>query len=212
MGEGGAVLMNNPRLKKIAESLRDWGRDCWCETGVDDTCGKRFAWQLGSLPFGYDHKYTYSRIGYNLKATEMQAAIGVAQLKKLPEFIAARRRNFQLLWDALSDLQDTFILPEATAGSEPSWFGFPIAVRPEAAFPREDLLKHLTARRIGTRLLFAGNLIHQPAYQNCQFRVIGDLANSNFAMRQVFWLGVYPGLSEAALEYTATTIREFVVR
>jgi CDP-4-dehydro-6-deoxyglucose reductase, E1 len=212
MGEGGAVLMQNPRLKKIAESLRDWGRDCWCETGADDTCGKRFGWQLGSLPFGYDHKYTYSRIGYNLKATDMQASIGVAQLGKLPEFISARRRNFGILWDALSDLQDTFILPVATLGSDPSWFGFPIAVRPDANFSREDLVRHLTACRIGTRLLFAGNLIHQPAYQNCKFRVVGDLANSDFAMRQVFWLGVYPGLSMPALEYAAATIREFVER
>ncbi|HEX4413229.1 MAG TPA: lipopolysaccharide biosynthesis protein RfbH [Lacipirellulaceae bacterium] len=212
MGEGGAVLVNSPRLKKIAESLRDWGRDCWCETGKDDTCGKRFGWQLGSLPFGYDHKYTYSRIGYNLKATDMQAAIGVAQLKKLPHFIAARRRNFRLLWDALSDLQDVFLLPEATEGSDPSWFGFPIALQPNAKFLREDLLKHLGAKRIGTRLLFAGNLIHQPAYKHCDFRVAGDLKNSDAAMHRVFWLGVYPGLSPAAIEYIAASIREFVLR
>ncbi len=210
MGEGGAVLVNSPRLKKIAESLRDWGRDCWCETGKDDTCGKRFGWQLGSLPFGYDHKYTYSRIGYNLKATDMQAAIGVAQMKKLPDFIAARRRNFQLLGDTLSDLQDIFLLPMATEGSDPSWFGFPMAVRPAAKFSREDLLKHLGMRKIGTRLLFAGNLIHQPAYQHCEFRVVGNLENSDFAMHRVFWLGVFPGLSPVAIEYIAASIREFV--
>ncbi len=212
MGEGGAVLVNSPRLKKIAESLRDWGRDCWCETGKDDTCGKRFSWQLGSLPFGYDHKYTYSRIGYNLKATDMQAAIGVAQLKKLPEFIAARRRNYRLLHDALSGLEDVLLLPVATEGSDPSWFGFPIALKPNAEFSREDLLKHLGARKIGTRLLFAGNLIHQPAYERCEFRVVGDLKNSDFAMHRVFWLGVYPGLSAAAMEYIAASIREFVLQ
>ncbi|HEY4233811.1 MAG TPA: lipopolysaccharide biosynthesis protein RfbH [Lacipirellulaceae bacterium] len=210
MGEGGAVLVTNPKLKTIAESYRDWGRDCWCDTGKDDTCGKRFAWQLGSLPFGYDHKYTYSRIGYNLKVTDMQAAVGVAQLKKLPSFIAARRRNFQLLLTALSDLKDVFLLPEATPGSDPSWFGFPLAVRPDAGFSREQLLKHLGARKIGTRLLFAGNLIHQPAYKNCDYRVVGDLANSDYVMKHVFWLGVYPGLSADAIEYMADTIRESV--
>jgi CDP-4-dehydro-6-deoxyglucose reductase, E1 len=212
MGEGGAVLVNSPRLKKIAESLRDWGRDCWCETGKDDTCGKRFGWQLGSLPFGYDHKYTYSRVGYNLKATDMQAAIGVAQLKKLPEFIAARRRNFHILRDALSDLEDELLLPVATEGSEPSWFGFPIALKADSKFSREDLLQHLGARKIGTRLLFAGNLIHQPAYKHCEFRVVGELKNSDFAMHRVFWLGVYPGLSSTAMEYIAASIREFVFR
>jgi CDP-6-deoxy-D-xylo-4-hexulose-3-dehydrase len=212
MGEGGAVLINSPQLKKVAESFRDWGRDCWCEPGKDDTCGKRFGWQLGSLPFGYDHKYTYSRIGYNLKVTDMQAAVGVAQLKKLPEFIAARRRNFQLLHAALNDLQDMFLLPEATPGSEPSWFGFPLAVRPEAGFSREDLLKHLGSRKIGTRLLFAGNLIHQPAYKDRTYRVVGDLANSDYAMNRVFWLGVYPGLSPAAIDYMADSIREFAVK
>jgi CDP-6-deoxy-D-xylo-4-hexulose-3-dehydrase len=212
MGEGGAVLVNNPQLKKVAESLRDWGRDCWCETGQDDTCGKRFGWQLGSLPFGYDHKYTYSRIGYNLKATEMQAAIGVAQLTKLPEFNAARRRNFRALWDALHDLQYIFMLPVATAGSDPSWFGFPIALRPDSGISREELLKHLAICKVGTRLLFAGNLIHQPAYKNCKFRIVGDLANSDYAMRNVFWLGVYPGLSAEAIAHVARCIREFVVK
>src|SRR5262249_39113527 len=183
-----------------------WGRDCWCDTGKDDTCGKRFGWQLGNLPFGYDHKYTYSRIGYNLKATDMQAAIGVAQIRKVPAFVIARRRNYQLLWDALSDLQDPFVLPTPTEGANPSWFGFPIALRPEAAFSREDLLKHLAVRKIGTRLLFAGNLIHQPAYKNCKFRVVGDLKNSDFTMHQVFWLGVFPGLTPDAVNYIAESI------
>jgi CDP-6-deoxy-D-xylo-4-hexulose-3-dehydrase len=212
MGEGGAVLANSPKLKRIAESLRDWGRDCWCEPGQDDTCGKRFGWQLGALPFGYDHKYTYSRIGYNLKATDMQAAIGVAQIAKLPEFISARRRNFDILWDSLADLQDTFVLPRATEYSDPSWFGFPLAVRPEAKFSREDLLKHLGAAKIGTRLLFAGNLIHQPAYRLSHFRIAGDLTNSDFAMNRVLWLGVYPGLVPDAMRYVAATIREFVAQ
>jgi CDP-6-deoxy-D-xylo-4-hexulose-3-dehydrase len=212
MGEGGAVLVNSPQLKKIAESLRDWGRDCWCETGQDDTCGKRFGWQLGSLPSGYDHKYTYSRIGYNLKATEMQAAIGVAQLSKLPEFNAARRRNFALLRESLGDLQHIFLLPKATEGSEPSWFGFPIALRPESGLSREELLKYLVACKIGTRLMFAGNLIHQPAYKNRSFRVAGELTNSDFVMNHVFWLGVYPGLTPDAIQYIADSVRKFVTK
>jgi CDP-6-deoxy-D-xylo-4-hexulose-3-dehydrase len=212
MGEGGAVLVNSPQLKKIAESLRDWGRDCWCETGQDDTCGKRFGWQLGSLPFGYDHKYTYSRIGYNLKATEMQAAIGVAQLSKLPEFNTARRRNYRFLWDSLSDLQHIFVLPKATDGADPSWFGFPIALRPKAGLSREELLKFLASRKIGTRLLFAGNLIHQPAYKNRNFRIAGSLTNSDFVMTSAFWLGVYPGLTAEAIRYIAETLRDFVTK
>jgi CDP-6-deoxy-D-xylo-4-hexulose-3-dehydrase len=212
MGEGGAVLVNSPQLKKVAESLRDWGRDCWCETGKDDTCGKRFAWQLGSLPFGYDHKYTYSRIGYNLKATEMQAAIGVAQLGKLPEFNATRRRNFRLLWEGLSDLQHIFLLPTATEGADPSWFGFPVALKPETGISREELLKHLAARKIGTRLMFAGNLIHQPAYKNSTFRVAGPLTHSDYVMNNVFWLGVYPGLTPEAIGYITASIREFVAK
>jgi CDP-6-deoxy-D-xylo-4-hexulose-3-dehydrase len=162
------------------------------------------------LPFGYDHKYTYSRIGYNLKATDMQAAVGVAQLAKLPQFIADRRRNFDVLADGLRDLTDFFVLPTSLPDAEPSWFGFPLSLRPELKFTREDLLKHLGARRIGTRLLFAGNLIHQPAYQDCQYRVVGDLANSNDVMNNAFWLGVYPGLSVAAINYIVGTIHEFV--
>jgi CDP-6-deoxy-D-xylo-4-hexulose-3-dehydrase len=211
MGEGGAVLMNSPKLKKIAESFRDWGRDCWCDPGKDDTCGKRYGWQLGGLPFGYDHKYTYSRIGYNLKLTDMQAAVGVAQLKKLPEFIAARKENFRRLREGLAGLERYFILPEATPGSDPSWFGFPLAVRDGAPFTREELLKHLNARRIGTRLLFAGNLIHQPAYRGREYRAVGDLKNADVVMNRAFWVGVYPGLTAAMIDYLLETIHDFVI-
>ncbi|MCJ7432168.1 MAG: lipopolysaccharide biosynthesis protein RfbH, partial [Anaerolineales bacterium] len=195
MGEGGAVLTDNPKLKKMLESFRDWGRDCWCETGKDNTCGVRFEHQLGNLPFGYDHKYTYSHIGYNLKATDMQAAIGVAQLQKLPAFIEARRANFAYLRAGLENLQKFFVLPEATPNSQPSWFGFPIAVRPEAPFTRNQLVQFLENRKIATRLLFGGNLVRQPAYQNVSYRVIGSLENADFVMNQVFWIGVYPGLT-----------------
>jgi CDP-6-deoxy-D-xylo-4-hexulose-3-dehydrase len=209
MGEGGAVLINSPKLKKLAESFRDWGRDCWCEPGKDDTCNKRFGWQLGTLPFGYDHKYTYSRIGYNLKLTDMQAAVGVTQLKKLPGFIEARQNNFEYLKNGLADLQHIFLLPEATAGSKPSWFGFPVAVRPEAPFGRDDLVKHLNTRKVGTRLLFAGNLLHQPAYRGVEHRVVGSLKNSDYVMNQVFWMGLFPGLNNTMLDYVLDTIREF---
>ena len=209
MGEGGCVLTNRPILKKLVESFRDWGRDCWCEPGKDNTCGKRFDWKLGGLPYGYDHKYTYSHIGYNLKATDMQAAVGVAQLRKLPSFIEARRRNFQALLEGLKELEEFFILPQATPDSQPSWFGLPLAVRSEAAFSRDQVVRHLEAHRIGTRLLFGGNLVHQPAYQNLPYRVVGDLNNSDFVMNCVFWIGVYPGLSAQMLEYMVETLRAF---
>ena len=208
MGEGGAVLTDSPRLKTLIESFRDWGRDCWCEPGKDNTCGKRFDWQLGELPCGYDHKYTYSHIGYNLKATDMQAAVGVAQMQKLPEFIAARRRNFDALHKGLQDLQEFLVLPEATPNSEPSWFGFPIAVRPEAPVTRNDVVRFLESRRIATRLLFAGNLVRQPAYRDVEYRQIGDLKNSDFTMNQVFWVGVYPGLTPAMIDYTIDSLVE----
>ena len=201
MGEGGCVLTERPMLRTIAESFRDWGRDCWCEPGKDNTCGKRFDWQLGELPCGYDHKYTYSHIGYNLKLTDMQAAVGVAQLQKLPGFIEARRNNFRLLREGLSDLEHLFILPEATLNSDPSWFGFPIAVRPEAGLTRDQVTKHLENHRIATRLLFGGNLVRQPAYRDIPRRVVGDLANSDFVMNQVFWIGVYPGLTRQKVDY-----------
>jgi len=203
MGEGGAILTNSTLLKKLVASFRDWGRDCWCEPGRDNTCGKRFEWQLGDLPYGYDHKYIYSHIGYNLKLTDMQAAIGVAQLKKLPAFIEARRHNFRLLYEGLRNLEEFFILPEATPGAEPSWFGFPLAVRPEAPFTRNQVVRYLESCKIATRLLFGGNIVRQPAYcdDNVRYRVVGDLKNSDSVMNQVFWIGVYPGLSERMLEY-----------
>ncbi|GAB4517660.1 MAG: lipopolysaccharide biosynthesis protein RfbH [Anaerolineae bacterium] len=201
MGEGGAVLTDRPVLKKLIESFRDWGRDCWCEPGKDNTCGKRFEWQLGDLPYGYDHKFTYSHIGYNLKLTDMQAAVGVSQLAKLPGFIEARKQNFQTLYAALRDLEEFIILPEATPNSDPSWFGFPIAVRPEAPVTRNDVVKFLNSNKVATRLLFAGNLIRQPAYKDIDYRVIGDLVNTDFVMNNVFWVGVYPGLSAAHLDY-----------
>ena len=212
MGEGGAVMTKLPLLKRIVESFRDWGRDCWCEPGKDNTCGKRFDWQLGELPYGYDHKYTYSHVGYNLKATDMQAAVGVAQLAKLPGFIEARRRNFQILKEGMRDLEEFFILPEATPNSEPSWFGFPLAVRPEAPFTRDDVVRHLEANRIGTRLMFAGNLLRQPAYANIPHRVVGELPNSDFVMNQVFWTGVYPGLDVPELAYVLDTFHRFAGR
>jgi CDP-4-dehydro-6-deoxyglucose reductase, E1 len=211
MGEGGAVLMEKPMLKTLVESFRDWGRDCWCEPGKDNTCGKRFDWQLGELPCGYDHKYTYSHIGYNLKLTDMQAAVGVAQLQKLPGFIAARRRNFELLKEGLAGCEDVFILPEATPNSEPSWFGFPIAVRPGAPFTREEMVRHLEGRKIATRLLFGGNLLRQPAYQNVKHRKIGNLKNADFVMNHVFWVGVYPGLRQEHIEYMVESLCAYPV-
>lgn len=208
MGEGGAVVTDKPLLRTIVESFRDWGRDCWCEPGCDNTCGKRFDWQLGSLPCGYDHKYTYSHIGYNLKVTDMQAAIGVAQLAKLPGFIEARRRNFRTLREGLRKLEEFFILPEATAESDPSWFGFPIAVRPEAPFTRNQVVRYLESRKIATRLLFGGNLIRQPAYREARFRVAAPLDRTDFVMDRVFWIGVYPGLDEPKLEYMLASLGE----
>jgi CDP-6-deoxy-D-xylo-4-hexulose-3-dehydrase len=201
MGEGGAVLTDRPYLKKLAESFRDWGRDCWCAPGADNTCGKRFDWQLGELPPGYDHKYIYSHIGYNLKVTDMQAALGVAQMGKVDGFVAARRRNFSRLQEGLRPLEEFFVLPEATPGSDPSWFGFPIAVRPGAPFGRAEAVRHLNERRIATRQVFAGNLLRQPAYRDVAHRRIGDLPNTDFVMNQAFWVGVYPGLDDAMIDY-----------
>jgi CDP-6-deoxy-D-xylo-4-hexulose-3-dehydrase len=205
MGEGGAVLTDKPLLRTLVESFRDWGRDCWCEPGCDNTCGKRFEWQLGGLPQGYDHKYTYSHIGYNLKLTDMQAAVGVAQLGKLDTFINARRRNFVALHDGLRELEEFFILPEATPGSDPSWFGFPIAVRRGAPFTRKEVTAYLESRKIGTRLLFGGNLTRQPAYRESHFRIPGSLANTDFVMEQVFWVGLYPGITSGMLDYMLQT-------
>lgn len=210
MGEGGAVFTSDLKLKVILESFRDWGRDCWCEPGKDNTCGKRYEWQLGDLPCGYDHKYTYSHIGYNLKATDMQAAVGLSQLKKLPGFIAERRRNFDYLKSGLKDLEEFFILPEATKNSNPSWFGFPIAVKESAPFTRDAIIRYLDGKKIGTRLLFGGNLLKQPAYKGVNCRVIGDLRNTDFIMSQVFWVGVFPGLTDAHKDYVLDMIHTFV--
>jgi CDP-6-deoxy-D-xylo-4-hexulose-3-dehydrase len=208
MGEGGAVLTDNPRHKKLIESFRDWGRDCWCEPGKENTCGKRFDWQLGELPHGYDHKYTYSHIGYNLKATDMQAAVGVSQLKKLPRFIQKRRENFDYLHHQLNHLQNFLLLPQATPNSTPSWFGFPIYVRPEAPFTRDETVRWLEDHKIATRLLFGGNLIRQPAYREQNYRVIGDLARADEVMHRVFWIGVYPGLTRPMLDYVCDMLAQ----
>lgn len=210
MGEGGAVLTNDPQLRQIAESFRDWGRDCWCKPGCDNTCGKRFGWQLGSLPAGYDHKYTYSHIGYNLKITDMQAACGLAQLDRLEGFIEARKRNFAHLSAALADVEDFLILPEASSGSDPSWFGFPVTLRKEAGINRVDLLEYLDQHKIGTRLLFAGNLVRQPSMSGRDVRVVGDLPVADRIMRDTFWIGVWPGLTETQLDYAASHIRTFL--
>jgi CDP-6-deoxy-D-xylo-4-hexulose-3-dehydrase len=211
-GEGGAVLTDKPNLQVLIDSFRDWGRDCWCEPGRDNTCGKRFDWQLGSLPCGYDHKYIYSHIGYNLKATDMQAALGASQLTKLPEFIARRRENFHHLKRTLGGLEEYLILPEATEHSDPSWFGFPIGVREDAPFRREDLIRALDANKIATRLLFGGNLLRQPAYRDCEYRVAGELPNTDFVMNNVFWVGVYPGLTSPMLDFVAKTITAFIAQ
>ncbi len=209
MGEGGAVLTDKPNLQVLIDSFRDWGRDCWCDPGIENTCGKRFEWQLGSLPCGYDHKYTYSHIGYNLKATDMQAALGVSQIEKLPRFIERRKENFRYLSAALKSMEDFLVLPEPTPGSDPSWFGFPIGVREDAPFTRQQLTRVLEAKKIGTRLLFGGNLLRQPAYEKCEHRVIGDLPKTDFAMNNVFWIGVYPGLTREMLDFVAETIIAF---
>lgn len=208
MGEGGAVLTDKPKLKTLAESFRDWGRDCWCEPGKDNACGKRFEHQLGELPYGYDHKYTYSHIGYNLKATDMQAAVGLAQLQKVTGFIETRRANFAYLHENLQDLQEYFILPQATPNSQPSWFGFPIAIRADAPFTRNQLVQFLDNRKIATRLLFGGNLVRQPAYKNVQYRVASPLDNADFIMNNVFWLGVYPGLTRPMLDYVIESLHD----
>jgi CDP-6-deoxy-D-xylo-4-hexulose-3-dehydrase len=208
MGEGGCVLTNRPLLNKLVESFRDWGRDCWCGPGAADTCGKRFEWQLGDLPCGYDHKYTYAHVGYNLKATDMQAAVGVAQLEKLPGFIDARRRNYAALRDGIADLDHVFVLPEATAGSEPSWFGFPLSVRADSPVDRKAVTETLERRKIATRMLFAGNLTRQPAYSEVERRTPVPLTNTDFVMTNTFWIGVYPGLTKAMIDYVIDVLHE----
>jgi CDP-6-deoxy-D-xylo-4-hexulose-3-dehydrase len=210
-GEGGAVLVKSPLVKKQVESFRDWGRDCYCETGHDNTCKKRFEWQLGELPHGYDHKYIYSHIGYNLKATDIQAALGVSQLKKLEGFVEKRKENFEYLFAGLRDIEG-LTMPRATHNSDPSWFGFPITLESDHPVDREELLRFLDNRKIGTRLMFAGNITRQPAYANVDFKIVGDLNNSDVVMRRSFWIGVYPGLSTVMLDYVMDSIKEFMRR
>jgi len=212
MGEGGAVLTDDILIDKIIRSLRDWGRDCYCRTGHDGACGKRFLWQLGDLPYGYDHKYTYSEIGYNLKITDMQAALGVAQLDKLDNFIQQRRDNFDFLYEGLKQFEDYFILPQAEKLSQPSWFGFLITLRDSCSFNREELLKYLNKYKIGTRLLFGGNITKQPCFKNykIKYRKVGSLKNTNKIMKDSFWLGVYPGLNQKMLSFVVKKIGDFI--
>jgi len=210
MGEGGALVTNDVYLKRLIESFRDWGRDCWCEPGCDDTCGKRFDWQLGSLPLGYDHKYVYSHIGYNLKITDMQAAIGVAQLDKLTEFIEARRKNWQTLYDGLKRYEKYLVLPKATGNSEPSWFGFPLTVKEDAPFSRNDIVRCLEENRIATRMLFAGNISKHPSFENLKYQVYDNLINTDLIMDNTFWIGVYPGLKDGMLDYILYVLSCFI--
>ncbi|MCU0666202.1 MAG: lipopolysaccharide biosynthesis protein RfbH [Candidatus Omnitrophica bacterium] len=211
-GEGGAVITNNPVLKKALLSLRDWGRDCWCDTGKDGTCKKRFSLKMGRLPFGYDHKYIYSHIGYNMKITDMQAAVGLAQLEKLNDFIIRRRNNFNRLFAFFKKYEDCFILPKAQACSLPSWFGFPLLVRQEAGFNRDAMVKFLEDRLISTRMLFCGNILRQPAYQNIKHRLAGNLENTDIAMNNLFWIGVYPGINEKMLDYIKRCFIDFIAQ
>ena len=209
MGEGGAIFTNNFQLKRIATSLRDWGRDCYCPPGQENTCNKRFSWKLGDLPEGYDHKYTYSHLGYNFKITDMQAACGLAQLNKVPGFIQQRKNNFAFLKQRLARCEEFLILPEATPCSDPSWFGFPVTLKNKTAAGRSRLIAHLNEHQIGTRLLFGGNLVCQPYLTGRRYRVSGDLSNTDIVMNATFWIGVYPGLSEAMLDYVADKIEGF---
>ncbi len=209
MGEGGAVFTNSMKLKRIADSFRDWGRDCYCEPGKDNTCNKRFGWKLGELPFGYDHKYTYSHMGYNLKITDMQAACGLGQIDQLENFIKARKSNFNFLYSNLKDLEEFIILPKAEANSEPSWFGFPISIRNNIKTNRNEFINYLTENKIGTRLIFAGNITKQPYMKNKIFKIHGELNNTDFVMENALWIGVFPGLSTAHLSYVCDKIKNF---
>jgi CDP-6-deoxy-D-xylo-4-hexulose-3-dehydrase len=209
MGEGGAVFTNSKKLERIAESFRDWGRDCYCEPGKDNTCNKRFGWQLGDLPFGYDHKYTYSHLGYNMKITDMQAACGLAQLGRLQGFIKKRKENFDFLYKNLKNLEKFIILPKAEENSEPSWFGFPISLKKDNKICRNDLIKYLNENKIGTRLLFSGNLTKQPYMKDVNFRIHKELKNTDFVMENTFWIGLYPGLFVSHLEYVSEKLKIF---
>ena len=208
MGEGGAVFTRNPKIATIMESFRDWGRDCWCASGCDNTCGKRFEWELGELPLGYDHKYIYSRLGYNLKITDMQAALGLAQLEKLDDFIAARRRNFERLTNGLKKFSDKIILPEATAGTNPSWFGYLITLKPGSKLNRNSLIQKLTAAKIGTRLLFAGDIRKQPYFKNIKYRISGELPNTETILHNTFWIGVTPMIDDEMVDYMIDTFNQ----
>jgi CDP-6-deoxy-D-xylo-4-hexulose-3-dehydrase len=210
MGEGGAVSTNDPELKDILASFRDWGRDCWCPPGCDNTCGKRFGWKWGDLPFGYDHKYVYTHIGYNLKVTDMQAAIGVEQLKKLPGFIQSRRDNFNVLYGYLKDFEKYFILPTVGKDVSPSWFGFPIMVKDDAPFTRDDIVEHLEDNKIATRMLFGGNLTKQPAYKDVDFKYAGPLLNTDLVMNNLLWIGVYPGICPDKMDYILEVFKKFL--
>ena len=210
-GEGGAVFVKSPLVKKQVESFRDWGRDCYCETGKDNTCAKRFGWKLGDLPEGYDHKYTYSHIGYNLKATDMQAALGISQLSKIEQFIQKRKENFRYLKSRI-ELIEGLRVASATEHSDPSWFGFPITIDPNHPANREDLLRFLESRKIGTRLIFAGNITKQPGYKDVDFRIVGNLTNTDIVMNRSFWIGVYPGLTFQMLDYVVDSITDFMTR
>ena len=209
MGEGGAILVNNNLYKTLVQSFRDWGRDCFCEPGANDTCGRRFSMQFGSLPQGYDHKYVYSHIGYNLKITDMQAAVGVAQLKKLPGFVEARKKNFVIMHDGLKQFEDYLVLPYATAKSDPSWFGFPITVKLNDKFTKNQIVEYLEKHKIMTRQLFAGNITRQPAFQNIEYRQVGNLENTDMIMNNTFFIGVYPGLTDQKLDYVLKTFEDF---
>ncbi len=212
MGEGGAVFTNDGLLKRALESVRDWGRDCYCPPGQDNTCKKRFEWKLGDLPKGYDHKYTYSNLGYNMKITDMQAAVGLAQMDRLEGFIADRRSNFGYLKSGLKPLEEFFILPEATPKSDPSWFGFPLTLRDGTPFTRDDIVRHLNEKNVHTRLLFGGNLLRQPYMKGREYRVVGGVENSDKVMNSTFWIGLYPGLGEPHLDYVLETMSAFARR
>ena len=213
MGEGGSVLINDLKLKLLAESFRDWGRDCWCAPGKEDTCGKRFGWQLGDLPFGYDHKYTYSHVGYNLKVTDTQAAIGLGQLEKADQFVEKRKINHKMLYNKLKQagLEEHLILPEATPNSDPSWFGFLMTLRNENV-DRTELTQYLESEKVGTRLLFAGNLTKQPAYTNMKYRVVENLDNTDIVMNRSFWIGIWPGLEEEHFDYMTEKLKTYFNR